>query len=546
MHPALIKLMRLRGRAFVRRAARSLKTWRGAAIGLFTVVMVACMIGPSLFFAMTLERTSILDSQPALVALFPVGLMLLTAASVLTAVGEKAIHFTPAEVDFLFPAPFSRRQLLVYRIANSGLGSLVGAAAMSVGLLIYLPSWPAAFLGLLVTLQFINLLSILSALVGQTISAHAYSLGRRVILVALGLLILIGLAEAFTALRGFTLREIAEGFRHSRAGAVLTAPFAVYTGLILSPVIDLDFCGRLLLAAGINLLLVWAAVRTDANYLEAAVRISEEAHQKLEALQRGGGVVAAAAVGRRYRRIMPALPRWAGVGPLLQAQLIRGVRTSGRWLVVAGLIGAMAFGIPLLTQADERVPQALPGIIVGATLYITFLGSMMLPMGLRGDIGHIDWLKSLPFHPVAVAAGEVLGPAVFVTLLHCAIFLPASLVVVPSTVLVVAALCALPVNAVFFGVENLVFALYPTRQVVATPGDFQFFGLTMIHMLLKGLLIGLASIPIALVGALVWFVAGPWVAIPVAWIVTALVAAAIILLVAGAIHRFDPSVDTPA
>ena len=29
-----------------------------------------------------------------------------------------AISFTPAEVDFLFPAPFHRRELLIYKLAK--------------------------------------------------------------------------------------------------------------------------------------------------------------------------------------------------------------------------------------------------------------------------------------------------------------------------------------------------------------------------------------------------------------------------------------------
>ncbi len=37
---------------------------------------------------------------------------------VFTSAGEKALYFTPSEVDFLFPAPFHRRELLIFKLAK--------------------------------------------------------------------------------------------------------------------------------------------------------------------------------------------------------------------------------------------------------------------------------------------------------------------------------------------------------------------------------------------------------------------------------------------
>ena len=52
--------------------------------------------------------------------------------------GEKAIYFSPAEVDFLFPAPFHRRELLIYKLAKTLVGLVFMALIFSVSFLIYL------------------------------------------------------------------------------------------------------------------------------------------------------------------------------------------------------------------------------------------------------------------------------------------------------------------------------------------------------------------------------------------------------------------------
>ena len=151
----------------------------------------------------------------------------------------------------------------------------------------------------------------------------------------------------------------------------------------------------------------------------------------------------------------------------------------------------------------------------------------------------------MPLTPLVVAAGEILGPALFFSLMNCAVFLPASMALAPSYPLLIAAVCSLPVNAVFFGIENLVFTVYPSRQMPTTPGDFQFMGTAFLLMILKGLLLMVAAIPTAIVGFSLWLLSGPWLALPAMWITTAGTGVAIVFLVARSFDRFDPSLDSP-
>ena len=71
------------------------------------------------------------ESMAALFALLPalggVALLVVAAAAWLLPVDSGLLEFSDAELQFLFPAPVSRRQLLIHRMLRSQLGILFGA-----------------------------------------------------------------------------------------------------------------------------------------------------------------------------------------------------------------------------------------------------------------------------------------------------------------------------------------------------------------------------------------------------------------------------------
>src|SRR5689334_649958 len=116
MNPALFKLMTLQARAAVRRSLRGVKSARGAVFFAVGVVVFLLWIGPTL---LTLHLTRRDAVDPAKVREYLPAALLLACAGALLAPGDKALYFTPAEVNFLFPGPFSRRQLLGYKTAKA-------------------------------------------------------------------------------------------------------------------------------------------------------------------------------------------------------------------------------------------------------------------------------------------------------------------------------------------------------------------------------------------------------------------------------------------
>src|SRR5205085_9966820 len=110
MNRALWLLIGLQLRGWGRFLARSLRTVKGALlalVGLFIFV-------PWLLTALTASAAPGFDPE-TLRRSGPALLLLYCLMNVLTSSGEKAIYFTPAEVNFLFCGPFGRREVLAYQ-----------------------------------------------------------------------------------------------------------------------------------------------------------------------------------------------------------------------------------------------------------------------------------------------------------------------------------------------------------------------------------------------------------------------------------------------
>src|SRR6187431_170382 len=116
---ALLLLNWLNIRGKLRRSVRGARSVKGAlflALGAFVLLL---WIGPAVLSAQVVQRT---DPQRTLVIL-PLILLAMFVSNLVTSAGERAVAFSPAEVDLLFAAPFTRRQLLIYKITRSAVAA---------------------------------------------------------------------------------------------------------------------------------------------------------------------------------------------------------------------------------------------------------------------------------------------------------------------------------------------------------------------------------------------------------------------------------------
>ena len=96
--------------------------------------------------------------------MIPVVMLLYVVLTIVTSLGERAIYFSPSDVDFLFPAPFSRRQILLYKILGSVTAAIFFALLIPTSLVMYIRSWPAAAVGFFLAWLMINSLTMCASL----------------------------------------------------------------------------------------------------------------------------------------------------------------------------------------------------------------------------------------------------------------------------------------------------------------------------------------------------------------------------------------------
>src|SRR4029077_2707144 len=130
---------------------RGAKTPRGAIFLIVGVVVFVMWLVPSVMQAVYAPRST----PEQVLTYFPLAMLAFCAMSLITTAGERAISFTPAEVDFLFPGPFSRRQLLGYKSARSVFGGLFTASLFSIIFMRHAQRWASGWIALFLGLIFV-------------------------------------------------------------------------------------------------------------------------------------------------------------------------------------------------------------------------------------------------------------------------------------------------------------------------------------------------------------------------------------------------------
>ena len=144
MNPALVRLLKLRFRGRLRQMLRGLKTPRGAVFFGIGVIIFVIWLGPTV--AMAAFHRPNFDPQTVR-TMIPLALLALCLLNVLASAKQRGIAFSEAEIDVLFAGPFTRRELLLYKISVGTAGSVFGAFFFSLVFAQYARFWLAAFVG---------------------------------------------------------------------------------------------------------------------------------------------------------------------------------------------------------------------------------------------------------------------------------------------------------------------------------------------------------------------------------------------------------------
>src|SRR5271155_2258320 len=331
---ALFTLLRLHFYGKVRHSLRGARTVRGMVFLVLGTVVLCSWLGPSLYRALRMPH-----ADPQMVrTIAPFAILGFCLSNLFASFGEGAIAFTGAEVDFLFPGPFTRRSLLGYKIVKTALGTAFTTLIFSVLLLRYSASWIACFIGVWLTVQFMQLFAMAVIMVGQTIGERAYSGTRRAILIASAALAIIAVAPTLAANLHSKPIQLMTQVHATIAGRLLLSPFDVFARTITARPPDLLKWATLALL--VNLLMLAVVIGLDANYLETAATISQRRYERRQRARSGGIARLSAGSGPRFR--VKQLPWLGGAGPIAWRQLIGAASSSRALFTLLLIIGILA------------------------------------------------------------------------------------------------------------------------------------------------------------------------------------------------------------
>jgi hypothetical protein len=542
MNRALFTLILLQGRGIVRRMLRSANSPRRALFTILGCGIIILWLGSALVSG-TMGRgrfRGMERSSERFRAVAPVAIAGMCLLTIISSAGDKAIAFTPGEVDILIPGPYSRRELLFYKLAKSAFLAMLTALLMSFGLMVYARFWIACYIGSFLTLLFIQFFSICGVLLAQAAGHQMRGRARQAgVIVAIVLAAVI--IRKIVAAHGGPL-ETFNAFRYSELGTNLLMPFDPF-GRTITAYDYSELASSAGEAALIDLGLLTIVVLLDAHYFEAALSASRRRYAQLQRI-RGGSLLSSNLKGDISWRL-PLLPWAGGAGPIVWRQATSAAR-SAKGIALMLVIVAVGIG-PLMapTIRDAHMNQ----VMVGMLAWLTILLSGLLKFDFRGDLDHMDELKALPLRPAALSLGQITVPAMILTGAHV-LLLSSVAIVTPShrEIFIVAACLSLPFNALLLAIENLIFLLFPTRPAAASPGDFQVLGRQAAQLIMKGIAVSL-GFGIALAVAIPLYIVTKGsllVLTTVAGSLLAIEAGALVPAIAWAFARFDPSVDTPA
>ncbi len=328
---------------------------------------------------------------------------------------KRAIEFTRPEVQFLFTAPVSRRELIHYKLVRGQAGALLSSAIFAVifrpasfgrGLTMMLGIWLAfGLLGLHLTGVALSRASLVEH--GAS-GRRRFGLPALVVLGAILTLVGVGVAAwpVLATLSGRDLLDECVRLATTGVGGVILWPFRAVSGLAFAASTEavLRALGPIALLYALNY--GWV-VRSDTAFEEASAESAEKRARdplaaKPKVTKALGTPFRLAAEGRMEAAIL-----WKNL--ILVGRYIT-PRLFWRLLPIVGVMIGMA-----LSAKQQGLPESV-GILSAMLLGMTvMIGPMLARNDLRQDLANLAVLKTWPVSGATLIRGEVLAPAVLLS-----------------------------------------------------------------------------------------------------------------------------------
>jgi hypothetical protein len=536
-------LLGLQLRGWFRYLVRGLKTLKGILLALVGVSVFV----PWLITVFVAQRDASGVPMAWVVQYGPAMLVMYCISNVLFSSHERVIYFSPAEIQFLIPGPFSRRKVLCYKMLLNILMIVPTMLIMAMVFRIENGWSPAVFVGLLLTGTFMQLFSVALGLLANAVGETVYRHGRKAAVVAFVVLAVIFYLQIRGTGEGIQWGQLREQLFQTRIWQFVSWPLQSFFDVMKAQNVWPDLLPPLLVAMAVLAAILVLIFTLDARYEEAAAASSARIYARIQRL-RGRAVESdQPAKSTKWRWELPSFPFWGGVGPIFWRQMTTATRKLGRLLWVLVIL-ALALAGPIFATKEEKMQDVIVPTLLSLGAWLAIFLTTLVPFDFRGDIDRIATLKTLPIRPWKIALGQLLAPTLLLSVMEW-LTLAVALVLSPESALLVLAVAVyVPVfSFVIVGLENLLFLLFPVRIMAATPGDFQAMGRNV--LLAIGKMVGLIIIGVAaaVVGVIyTWATGQLWIGVLGAWPVVAVAGMILVPLCGLAFTWFDVGRDTPA
>jgi ABC-2 type transport system permease protein len=487
---------------------------------------------------------ALLASAPGFAGLL---LMAVATGAWLFPLDSGLLEFSDAELQFLFPAPVSRRQLLIHRMLRSQIGMLFGA------IIIGLAS-PSAFGFARLRISvgvWILLVTGKIYFTGVTLARARLAAGsgriRRVAWLPVGVLIA-ALAVVGTAIVRDVNGSMPAGPRDvvlllgrvSQSGAshLVLWPFMTMTRPLFSAWPQ-PYLIDLLLALGVMAAITVWVLLSDQAFQEAVSDVTERRGQE-PAKTKGEATYTVRSTGWPLAPIGRAETAFAWKAAMQTLRMV----DKRALLRVAFIMVALTIVAASMGRANG-LASLVGAFSLAGTVFAIVLAPQVVRMDMRQDLRHLELLKTWPVPSAAVVRGELLWPGVIITvvawsMLAVATFLSGTILTSMSVGLRLgggAAIAILTPALVFsqLAIHNAVALVFPAWVPLGNqrPRGLDAMGQRLIMLGGTWLLLVLSALPGAIAGGIVWFALagfiGPAALVPAAAVCTVIVAVEVLL-----------------
>ncbi|MBL0173496.1 MAG: hypothetical protein IPP90_22950 [Gemmatimonadaceae bacterium] len=415
------------------------------------------------------------------------------------------LAFAPAEVQFLFPAPVSRRALVNAKLVRTQLAILLNTVIFSVLLRGGGGSAQGWRRGIALWIGFsvLALHRLGAAIVRANAIEHERPGQRRSLApilifgavlgaVAWGLVTKLAVLKAAST-QGFKAVALAivDALQQPIPAAALWPVRAV-----LAPVFATDarnWLSTVPFAVGILLIHYLWVVRLDAAFEEAALEATQHRAERLQRFRSSQMGKTRSRKGKLTR--VPRLPSFGPPAIAVAWKNVAAAMRGGAWRsqLISFTIGLVIMAV-VIRSASEDAADLFVGITVGWGAMLVFVGPLWMRFDLRLDLPRLAILKTWPLPGRQIVAAEIGA----VTLLHSVtiwslMVVPIVLAVMEPTLLAksgagipmfLAVALGIPVlNALMFTVQNGTALLFPAWVKLGTEArGFETMGQNLLTM----------------------------------------------------------------